>query len=589
MPALFNQSLSWQHLRPMLSVQTATSQATDFFALQPRASASITQFMQNSDRTLLVLKADQQTEYAALLADYVSNLQPPALPIHGVHYEIEQGSAQTFPHITMRAAQHHEANFANKKAVASAIYYDSQRLFGNVRVHSSSQQIDLQSGLVHQLNGGVLILSVEPLLTQVGLWERLKQILTEQQFHWQSSHPYKALPCEIPSYPLALKVILLGDRTQLALLEELDETLYQLADYSEIESYFSLENEQDQQQWGDYVRSYAQSFGLEISAEGLNKLYQLLVRESEDRYCISISPLKLKEILSNTRTLVQKSSLSAVDFEQYFQAKQQQQGFLQQQTYADILHEQIYVATQGEAVGQINGLSVIEYPGSPISFGEPSRISCVVQLGEGEVVDVERKNELAGNIHAKGTMIAEVCLANMLDLPSQLPFSASIAFEQSYSEIDGDSASLACFCVLASALSQQPLPQSIAITGAIDQFGLVHSVGGVNQKIEGFFTICEKRGLTGEQGVIIPAAVQPQLSLSEQVVSAVQNQQFFIWAVEDVFQACEILFKRHLLAEEDCTYNEENQPLNLLINQRLSLHSEQQKSGFWHWLFRRKH
>lgn len=115
MPALFNQSLSWQHLRPTLSVQTATSQATDFFALQPRASASITQFMQNSDRTLLVLKADQQTEYAALLADYVGNLQPPALPLHGVHYEIEQGLAQTFPHITMRAAQHHEANFANKK------------------------------------------------------------------------------------------------------------------------------------------------------------------------------------------------------------------------------------------------------------------------------------------------------------------------------------------------------------------------------------------------------------------------------------------------------------------------------------------
>ncbi|MCW9698048.1 MULTISPECIES: Lon protease family protein [unclassified Avibacterium] len=586
MPALFNQVLSWQNLRPELAGRADFSQSIDFFDLQSRARASIAQFLQNSDRTLLVLKADQQGEYAVLLEKYISKFQPQHLPLQGVRYHIEQGSEQLLPTITLQNATSLEDNFAAKKQVASAIYYDHQRLFGNVR--ENAQQIDLQSGLVHQLNGGVLILSVEPLLTQVGLWERLKQLLSEQHFHWQSLHPYKPLPCEIPSYDLALKVILLGDRTQLALLEELDENLYQLADYGEIESYFSLDDEQTQRQWQNYVQSYAKQLGIQLSIEGINRLYQLLVRESEDRHCINISPLKLKEMLSNTRTLAQSDELSAVQFEQYFQAKQQQQGFLQQQTYADILREQIYVATQGEAVGQINGLSVIEYPGSPISFGEPSRISCIVQLGEGEVIDVERKNELAGNIHSKGTMIAEVCLANILDLPTQLPFSASIVFEQSYSEIDGDSASLACFCVLASALALQPLPQSIAITGAIDQFGLVHSVGGVNQKIEGFFAICEKRGLTGNQGVIVPSAVLNQLSLSEQVINAVKNQQFSIWAVDDVFQACEILFKRHLLAEEDSTYNEQNQPLSELINQRLNAHSEQQKSGFWYWLLGRK-
>ncbi|URL02978.1 Lon protease family protein [Avibacterium sp. 20-126] len=586
MPALFNQVLSWQNLRPELAGRADFSQSIDFFDLQSRARASIAQFLQNSDRTLLVLKADQQGEYAALLEKYISKFQPQHLPLQGVRYHIEQGSEQRLPTITLQNVTSLEDNFAAKKQVASAIYYDHQRLFGNVR--ENVQQIDLQSGLVHQLNGGVLILSAEPLLTQVGLWGRLKQLLSEQHFHWQSLHPYKPLPCEIPSYDLALKVILLGDRTQLTLLEELDENLYQLADYGEIESYFSLDDEQTQQQWQNYVQSYAKQLGIQLSIEGINRLYQLLVRESEDRHCINISPLKLKEVLSNTRTLAQSDELSAVQFEQYFQAKQQQQGFLQQQTYADILREQIYVATQGEAVGQINGLSVIEYPGSPISFGEPSRISCIVQLGEGEVIDVERKNELAGNIHSKGTMIAEVCLANILDLPTQLPFSASIVFEQSYSEIDGDSASLACFCVLASALALQPLPQSIAITGAIDQFGLVHSVGGVNQKIEGFFAICEKRGLTGNQGVIVPSAVLNQLSLSEQVINAVKNQQFSIWAVDDVFQACEILFKRHLLAEEDSTYNEQNQPLSELINQRLNAHSEQQKSGFWHWLLGRK-
>ena len=256
-------------------------------------------------------------------------------------------------------------------------------------------------------------------------------------------------------------------------------------------------------------------------------------------------------MLLNAATLSQKQTLSAVDFEQAFKQKNEQHGFLRERTYADILNEQIYVETNGEFVGQINGLSVIEYPGTPVCFGEPSRISCLVQFGDGEVVDVERKNELAGNLHGKGMMISEACLASILELPSQLPFSASLVFEQSYGEIDGDSASLAIFSVLVSALSDLPLPQNIAITGTIDQFGLVHAVGGVNDKIEGFFTICQRRGLTGKQGVIIPATTIQQLSLSDEVVEAVKNEQFFIYQVEDIYQTAKILFDRDLLEEKE--------------------------------------
>ena len=125
------------------------------------------------------------------------------------------------------------------------------------------------------------------------------------------------------------------------------------------------------------------------------------------------------------------------------------------------------------------------------------------------------------------------------------------------------------------------MPQSIAVTGAIDQFGLVHSVGGVNDKIEGFFTLCERRGLTGSQGVIIPSATIHQLSLSEAVVNAVKNHQFSIWVVEDVYQACEILFQRHLVEEENMDYSADNQPLSRLIQQRIELRSEQQQKGSW--------
>ena len=588
--SLSNITLPWQALRPELAVADIPSQPQDFFALQPRAGEAVRHFIRNLHRTLLVLKADDQAEYASLLEGFIQKHQP-EMGVCGVQYHVEQGDSFSFPRVYAEPAQSVEDNFAAKKGVATALYFDQFQLFGSLKVHASSHDIQLHAGLVHQLNNGVLIVTAGALLAQFDLWQRLKQILTTGMFDWYSAHPFKTLPCDIPSYPLSLKVIVLGNRTELAALEELEEELYHLADYAEIESYCSVETVEQQQQWMRYVQWVAQQNQLpSLDLSGFNKLYQLLVRDSENRHLINVSPLKLKMMLTETALLTESNPLSAVDFEHYFEHKTAQFGFLREQTYDGILQEQIYVATEGEMVGQINGLSVIEYPGTPLSFGEPSRISCIVQYGDGEIVDVERKNELAGNIHSKGIMIAEACLANVLELPSQLPFSGSLVFEQSYGEIDGDSASLASFCVLLSALSSLPLPQSIAITGAIDQFGLVHAVGGVNDKIEGFFTICQRRGLTGKQGVMIPSAVLNQLSLSEVVVSAVKNQEFFIYPVETVDQACEILLQRDLVEQENKTYDFDTLPLSRLIHQRIDQYSDQQshKFGLWDMFFGRK-
>ena len=588
--SLSNTTLPWKALRPELTVTDIPSSSQDFFALQPRAGEAVRHFIRNSHRALLVMKADDQAEYASLLEGFIKKHQP-EVGVCGVQYIVEQGDSFSFPRVYTEPAQSVEDNFAAKKGVATALYLDQFQLFGSLKVHASSHDIQLRAWLVHQLNNGVLIVSAGALLAQFDLWQRLKQILTRGVFDWYSAHPFKTLPCEIPSYPLSLKVIVLGNRTELAALEELEEALYHLADYAEIESYFRVETAEQQQQWMSYVQCVAQQNQLpELDLSGFNKLYQLLVRDSENRHLINVSPLKLKMMLTETALLTESNPLSAVDFERYFEHKTAQFGFLREQTYDGILQEQIYVATEGEMVGQINGLSIIEYPGTPLSFGEPSRISCIVQFGDGEIVDVERKNELAGNIHSKGIMIAEACLANVLELPSQLPFSASLVFEQSYGEIDGDSASLASFCVLLSALSSLPLPQSIAITGAIDQFGLVHAVGGVNDKIEGFFTICQRRGLTGKQGVMIPSAVLNQLSLSEAVVSAVKNQEFFIYPVETVDQACEILLQRDLVEQENKTYDFDTLPLSRLIHQRIDQYSEQQSHKFslWDVFFGRK-
>ncbi|MDY3124058.1 MAG: Lon protease family protein [[Actinobacillus] rossii] len=568
---------------PTLNIENVTNDNVTFFDLQPRACSAITQFLQNSHRTLLVLKADDQSEYAPLLEEFIASQQSTSNDIKGVQYSVEQADSFSFARVTVMPAQSRHDNFAAKKNVAHALYFDQDKLLGSLQIHPTSKDIQLNAGLVHEVNGGVLILSVATLLEQFELWPRLKQILLSQTFDWYSAHPFKPLPCAIPSYPLTLKIVLLGSRNDLATFSELEPDLFQLADYSEIESYFSVETPEAQTQWANYVQTATKQ---KLDLPTLNKFYQLLVRESEDRSLINISPLTLKNWF-NQLNLQKNNGLSAVDFERVFAQRQYQQSFLREQAYADILHEQIYVPTEGEEIGQINGLSVVDYAGTPLSFGEPSRISCIVQFGDGEVIDVDRKSELAGNIHGKGMMIAESCLANLLNLPSQLPFSASLVFEQSYSEIDGDSASLAAFCVLTSALADLPIPQSIAITGTIDQFGLVHSVGGVNDKIEGFFTICERRGLTGKQGVIIPTAVIHQLSLNETVVSAVKNQQFFIWAVEDVFQACEILFQRDLL-EEDKDYETDKLPLSRLIQQRIELHAEPPRFSFLRLLFSKK-
>ena len=574
------QALDWQALQPDLAITEFPSETVDFWSLQPNAKQALSVFLRHPSRFLLMLKADDQVEYASLLESFTKLHHHREQSVFGVNYVVEQGDAFSFPRVYTEMAHSLDDNFATLGEVVNALYCDQFQLFGSLRVHPSSHDIQLNPGLVHRANGGVLILSAAMLLSQFDLWLRLKHILQTQTFDWYSAHPFKHLPCDVPSYKLNLKVIVLGSRTELATLGELEESLYSFADYAEIESYISVAEVESQKMWAGYVKKIAQTLNVEMNFSALNKLYKLLVRESEDRFLINISPLKLKEMLQDVVTLTGNSILSADDFEAVFQRKSIQYGFLKEQTYADILNEQVYVETQGEIVGQINGLSVIEYPGTPVSFGEPSRISCIVQFGEGEVIDVERKNELAGNIHSKGMMIAQACLSNILDLPSQLPFSASLVFEQSYGEIDGDSASLAIFCVLVSALSDLPLPQNIAITGSIDQFGLVHSVGGVNDKIEGFFTICQRRGLTGKQGVIIPMTTIQQLSLSDEVKSAVKNNEFFIYPVEDIYQACEYLFERDLL-DENKEYSEKTMPISRLIQRRIENRLDSEKKGFW--------
>jgi predicted ATP-dependent protease len=199
----------------------------------------------------------------------------------------------------------------------------------------------------------------------------------------------------------------------------------------------------------------------------------------------------------------------------------------------------VLIDTEGESVGQVNGLSVIML--GNFSFGRPSRITARVRLGKGDVLDIEREVELGGPLHSKGVLILGGFLGARYAGEQPLSLSASLVFEQSYGGVDGDSASSAELYALLSAIAEAPIRQSLAVTGSVNQYGIVQAIGGVNEKIEGFFDVCQARGLSGEQGVLIPASNVQHLMLRQDVVEAVEAGRFHVYPVETVDQGIEIL------------------------------------------------
>lgn len=217
-------------------------------------------------------------------------------------------------------------------------------------------------------------------------------------------------------------------------------------------------------------------------------------------------------------------------------------NFLLESSLREHRDRQLLVATKGAVVGQINGLSVIETLGTNYEYGEPVRITATLRAGgEGDVIDIERKAELAGQIHAKAMMIINGFLTKEFGSEQPLPVSASLVFEQSYSEVDGDSASLTGLCAVISVLAGVPIRQDLAVTGAVDQFGDVQAVGGVNEKIEGFYRVCRLHGFTSTQGVIIPSSCVNQLVLRPAVIKAVAEGKFHIFTVSHVTEAVKML------------------------------------------------
>ncbi|MBK4723992.1 AAA family ATPase [Pantoea agglomerans] len=539
-----NNRLEWRALQPdterfqHLLSQAYAADTECFASVQARLFNGLSLLLQTPAKVpLMLVKSPESAEYLALLQDILSSLtvdDDDVAPLFGGQYDISEHA------VSWRPAENAVDNFASEGGVHQAEWIETEQLFGCVRIHQST--ITLSPGLVHRANGGVLILSMRALMAQPLLWLRLKQIMVNQRFDWYSQDETRPLPLAIPSMPMQFRLVLVGERDVLADFQDMEPELAGLSLYSEFEDNIQLVDEEEFNHWLQWVQSVAHSFGYPSPAPDF---WPVLIREAArytgDQDTLPLDPQWLGRQLQEAALYSEDNQLTAENLQDALSTREWREGFLPERIRDEILLDQILIETDGEMIGQINALSVMEFPGHPRAFGEPSRISCVVHVGDGEFTDVERKAELGGNIHAKGMMIMQAWLIAELELEQQLPFSASIVFEQSYSEVDGDSASLAELCALISALASQPLNQQLAVTGSVDQFGRVQPVGGLNEKIEGFFHICNQRTLSGTQGVIIPAANVRHLSLQQEVVDAVREGKFHLWAVSSVDEALPLL------------------------------------------------
>lgn len=532
--------LPWQVTTPDIQHITTLAQENkldaDLLTLQPRLKLALSLLCPKTRKSyhskFMLLKASESHLLFSLLHHNINS----ALPPNNVGYAYHINDKN----ITLMETKSKQDNFSSTDNCLFSVWVDHESLFGCVR-RPDNDQLKLQPGLIHQVNGGVLILGLRTLLSQPNMWEHLKQMVSNGQYQWFSTDDGNPLPVTIPSIPLDLRVILVGDRISMSELQDYDPEFYQTALYAEFENDLLIKSEIDIKNWIAYSEFIAHYQNLpKIDSSAYAELLKVGVRYTEDQRYLPLSPDWLNtQLISAAQAAEHHIDANAIKIAN--ERKSWQEGYLSERLRESIFNEQVMINTRDQVIGQINGLSVIEYPGHPKAMGEPTRISCLIHFGDGEIVDIERKNELAGNIHAKGMMIMQAFIASEFALTHQLPFSASMVFEQSYSEVDGDSASLAGLCVLISTLSDQPIDQQIAVTGSVDQFGHVQAIGGVNEKIEGFFSICEHQGLTGQQGVIIPSSNQPHLCLSDNVVEAIKNEQFNIWTVDNVAEALYLL------------------------------------------------
>jgi lon-related putative ATP-dependent protease len=432
----------------------------------------------------------------------------------------------------------------------------------------------IREGSLHRANGGYLVIPVDELLRNPFAWEGLKRALANReivvedvasQYGFMMTKSLKPEPV-----PLDVKVVLIGQPDLYYLMRAYDE---QFGELFKVKADFDTRMDRTDES----VRDYAAFVGTVCENEGLKHLTDgALARVVEYGSRLVEDQEKLSTRFGEIADIIREASYYAAQEDSQLATETHVNRAVDERFYrSNLLQERIQemidrgvikIDVTESCVGQVNGLSVIGL--GDVSFGQPSRITASIALGREGLMDIEREAKLGGPIHTKGVLILSGYLAEKYAQDKPLSLSARLVFEQSYSGVEGDSASSAELYALLSSLSGLPIKQSIAVTGSVNQKGEVQAIGGVNEKIEGFFEVCRAKGLTGNQGVMIPESNVTNLMLKEEVVEAVRKGEFHVWPVRLVDEGIEVLTGvKAGVKQEDGTY--EQGSVNHLVNERL--------------------
>lgn len=444
----------------------------------------------------------------------------------------------------------------NESAEAAPIIYEPNPSYPNLvgkvehRAEMGALLTDfrmIRPGALLQANGGYLVLDISRVLARPFVWEALKQALFTK--HVRIESPAETLgfvsttTLKPEPIPLDVKIMLIGERWLYYLLYAYDKEfsgLFKVAADLDDDLERSMDNVQA---YANLIADRVKQRGLlPFSSAAVEKVIEQRARQAGDSERLSMHMRSLDDLLLQAEHWARQRKADHVSTEDMQEAIRQRDRRLDrvQTKVADAIKRgTLLIDTSGECVGQVNGLSVVDLGAT--QFGHPVRITAATRVGTGDVVDIEREVELGGAIHSKGVMILSAALSARFAPDIPLSLHGSVVFEQSYGGVEGDSASVAELCALLSSISNVPIRQDLAVTGSINQLGRVQAVGGVNEKIEGFYEICRERGLDGSHGVIIPRDNIKHLMLKEEVVESVRNKQFNVYAVERIDEAIEIL------------------------------------------------
>jgi lon-related putative ATP-dependent protease len=433
----------------------------------------------------------------------------------------------------------------------------------------------IQPGALHRANGGYLILDARKVLMAPFAWDELKRTLRSHEIRIESPEKIMSVSTTITldpqPTPLDVKVVLLGDRMLYYMLTQADPDFGELF---KVEVDFEETWDRSPKNMGlfsQFLASVIRHQDLSpFDAGAVARIIEHAARIAGDSSKMTTHIRTMSDLLEEADYWAKTNgngTVTAADVERALAAKIERADRIRDVSYEQIQDKTILIQTTGEAVGQINGLSVMQLGKFP--FGRPTRITARVRLGRGQLVDIEREVELGGPLHSKGVLILSAILGARYCPDVPLSLSASLVFEQSYGGVDGDSASSTELYALLSALADIPIKQSLAVTGSVNQYGQVQAIGGANEKIEGFFDICKSEKLTGDQGVLIPSTNVKHLMLRKDVIEAVAQGTFHIWPIDTIDQGIALLTGREAGSRgDDGTFPP--QSINGLVEARLT-------------------